>query len=141
VGTDSSVTPASKPINLWCQAYVSCYDDEKGKDARLLDDLKEILAFQASPDESVKVGRDAREREFEALSASLKSDLPTKVKILEDHKWKIPLIKGEMDFGQVIEKCVGVVALVKDFVGQALSANPYASLGWSAVCIGIQVSP
>ncbi|KAJ6083697.1 hypothetical protein N7467_007832 [Penicillium canescens] len=136
-GTDSSAPPVTRSMNLWCQAYVRCYD-EKGEDAKRLDDLKEILGFQAPPKVDGQVGSDDRVREFEALSAALQSDLPEKIKKLEDRKWKIPLIRRELDFSDVVETCVDVVVLVKDFVSTALTANPYASLGWSAVCIGIQ---
>lgn len=89
-------------MNLWCQAYVRCYE-EKGEDAKRLDDLKEILGLQAPPKEDVEVSSDNRIREFEALSAALRSDLPERIKKLEHHKWKIPLLRKEVDFSDVVD--------------------------------------
>jgi hypothetical protein len=129
--------PQSKPINLWYQAYIRCYED--GKKGKLLDELRGILVPQKSPSEGFDVGEDSRKKEFETLSSTLKSDLPGKIKTLEEHKWKIPLMNGELEFGTVVEKCVDVVVLAKDFVRGTLSSNPYASFAWSAVCVGIQV--
>ncbi|KAJ5955491.1 hypothetical protein N7501_009770 [Penicillium viridicatum] len=136
-GNHSCAPPVTTSLNLWCQAYVRCYE-EKGEDAKRLDDLKEILGLQAPPKEDVEVSSDNRIREFEALSAALGSDLRERIKKLEHHKWKIPLLRKEVDFSDVVETCVDVVVLVKDFVSTALTGNLYASLGWSAVCIGIQ---
>jgi hypothetical protein len=127
-------------MNLWCEAYVRCYE-ENGEDAKRLDDLKDILGFQAQlPESEVSSDEVNRESEFEVLSTALQSNLPERMKKLEGHKWKIPLMRKEVEFRDVVETCVDVLVLAKDFVGTALTANPYASLGWSAVCIGIQVS-
>jgi hypothetical protein len=61
------------------------------------------------------------------------------VKELEDHRWKVPLIKGEVEVVEVVEKFVDVIALAQNFVGTALQSNPSGALAWSAVCFGIQV--
>ena len=70
-----------------------------------------------------------RTKEFETLSMALQSDLHERIKKLENRKWKIPLLRKEVEFSEVVETCVDVVVLVKDFVSTALTSNPCASLG------------
>ena len=79
------------------------------------------------------------ESEFVSFNKSIESRLRDKVKELKDHKWKVPLIKREMEVVEVVEKFVGVITLAQNFVGTALASNPSGALAWSAVCFGIQV--
>ncbi|KAI4593292.1 hypothetical protein KJ359_009823 [Pestalotiopsis sp. 9143b] len=48
------------------------------------------------------------------------------------------MIAGEVEFDVVVGRFVDIVAKLKDFVGTAISSNPYASLAWSGVCVGLQ---
>jgi hypothetical protein len=127
--------------NLWYQAYALCFTEQHRRDGKTLDELEEVLILKDTPTGVADQAQcKSREDRFRMLNTALESSLPGRIQEIEDHRWPIPLTNGQMDFGDVVEKFVDVVAMAKDFVGGALSANPTASLAWSGVCFGIQVS-
>jgi hypothetical protein len=79
------------------------------------------------------------ESQFEVLNSLMRSELDNRVKDFDKHNWTIPVRRGEIDITEIVEKCVDIIALAKDFVGTALSTNPQAALAWAAVCFGLQV--
>jgi hypothetical protein len=139
-GSSPLTTPPEAPQkpNFWFQAYLKCYGKEETKE--LMDEMKRILGLDprialGGPPEKALLS----ESEFVGFNKSMESRLRDKVKELEDHKWKVPLIKSEMEVVEVVEKFVDVIALAQNFVGTALASNPSGALAWSANCFGIQV--
>jgi hypothetical protein len=139
-GSSPLTTPPEAPQkpNFWFQAYLKCYEKEETKE--LMDGMKRILGIDpriilGGPPEKALLS----ESEFVSFNKSIESRLRDKVKELKDHKWKVPLIKREMEVVEVVEKFVGVITLAQNFVGTALASNPSGALAWSAVCFGIQV--
>jgi len=105
-----------------------------------MDEMKRILGVAPSVTPSAQLGRAIpSESEFIGFNKSMESGLRGKVEELKNHKWKVPLIKGEMEVVEVVEKFVDVIALAQNFVGAALASNPSGALAWTAVCFGIQV--
>jgi hypothetical protein len=139
-GSSPLTTPPEAPQkpNFWFQAYLKCYEKEETKE--LMDGMKRILGIDpriapGGPPEKALPS----ESEFVDFNKSMESRLRDKVKELEDHRWKVPLIKREMEVVEVVEKFIDVIALAQNFVGTALASNPSGALAWSAVCFGIQV--
>jgi hypothetical protein len=114
---------APQKPNFWFQAYLKCYEKEETKE--LMDGMKRILGIDpciapGGPPEKALLS----ESEFVGFNKSMESRLRDNVKELEDHKWKVPLNKGEMEVVEVVEKFVDVIALAQNFVGTALASNP-----------------
>jgi hypothetical protein len=105
-----------------------------------MDEMKRILGVALNTTPGGQSGKAVQsESEFVDFNKSMESGLRGKVKELEDHKWKIPFMKGEMEVMDVVEKFIDVTALAQNFVGAALASSPSGALAWSAVCFGIQV--
>lgn len=104
----------------------------------ILLDLEETLGLR-----QVGMGEDApvrSETEFQSFSDALVKKLSDRINKLDKRKWKIRLKKGEVDAAEVVERCVFVIGLAKDFVSATLASTPQGALAWTAVCLVIQVS-
>ena len=69
----------------------------------------------------------------------MRSELDNRVKSFDKHNWTIPVRRGKIDITEIVEKCVDIIALAKDFVGTVLLTNLQAVLAWAAVCFGLQI--
>ena len=105
----------------------------------LLSEGQSINAGDADTANSPEKSDEALKVEFETFSASMRPKLKAKVEELENHKWKISVLKRNVTIEDSVKKFVHLVAGVKDFVSAAVSPNPHAQLAWSAVCFGLQV--
>jgi hypothetical protein len=64
----------------------------------------------------------------------MRLELDNRVKDFNKHNWTILVRRGEINITKIVEKCVDIIALAKDFVSIALLTNLQAALVWAAVC-------
>lgn len=98
----------------------------------MMEDLKAILGIdKANTVDQAPENAAPSESEFIELNKSMKLRLKEKVSYLVDHKWKIPLVRGEMDVAEVVEKSLHFIDHTKDFVDKAVTPSPQGALAWS----------
>jgi hypothetical protein len=119
---------------------MQCYEKEETR--RLIEELRGILTSPklSNTKDSSTIQENSSERlesQFEVLNSLMRSELDNRVKDFDKHNWTIPVRRGEIDITKIVEKCVDIIALAKDFVGMALSTNPQVALAWAAVCFGL----
>lgn len=122
LGHDCQDTPIQE---LWNVAY----ENLRKEDAKLVDKYEASLQ-QCLPSDLKNVSR--RER----MDAILKH----KMQETQANIWKLTFGSSEVQLTEVIQKVLGVLKLVNDYVTAAVSFNPSASLAWAGVGVLLPVS-
>lgn len=124
----TSSSPAIVPISqLWTQAYAEL----RQKEGPFLTEYEGILSTHTSLDLS---NLDAKGKG--QIQAFLKSQMAD----IEEHSWKLKFKGHELAVKDLVSSVVNVVEWAKDFIGDAVSASPSASIAWAGVGLLLPVS-
>lgn len=127
---DDDTTSDTVPDNLWSLAYKALLEREPD----LIADYERHIG--ARPD-----GQDDAAR---ASVLSSPSSVKSVVKGLQDDRenkqWKVSIRGKDHKVRDQLEKLVKLLTLSDSVIKQALSAQPYAALAWSAVSVFLPVS-
>jgi hypothetical protein len=126
---DCQDTPIRK---LWDVAYERLREDEN--EAKLIKKYENSLEKYLPTDLGSVLSSELSRREW--MDAILQQKMEeTQAKI-----WKLTLGGSEIQPTEVVQKVLGVLKLVNDFVTAAVNSNPSASLAWAGVGVLLPVS-
>lgn len=110
------------------------YEKLRAEDAKLVEkyetSLQKCIPADLARVSSLKISR----REW--MDAILRH----KMQETQANIWRLTFGSSEVQLTEVIQKVLGVLKLVNDFVTAAVSSNPSASLAWAGVGVLLPVS-
>jgi hypothetical protein len=129
----SQVAPVRPIRELWDQAF----DDLRAKEENLVKDYEATLSGNLKTIvESTTAISGFRIRREDQMKMVLKE----KIEEVKKNTWKLKFSGKEVPAKDLIEPVVGIIDWTNDYIGNAVSANPYASIAWAGVSLILPVS-
>lgn len=117
---------------LWNQAY----DDLKAKEENLARDYEATLSTNlvtVGSSEVLSGLKMERKKQMETL-------LKRKIEEVNQDSWKLRFGGEEIPVKDLVEPVVGVIDWANEYISDAVSVNPYASIAWAGVGLLLPVS-
>jgi hypothetical protein len=129
----SQVTPVSAIRELWNQAY----DDLRAKEENLVKDYEASLSGNLSTVIGSTVVLSGlkieRKKQMEIL-------LKGKIAEVDQNTWKWKFSGKEVPVKDLMGPVVGIIDWANEYISDAISENPYASIAWAGVGLLLPVS-
>lgn len=131
---DGPVAQISRPINeLWDQAY----DHLRSVEKNLVNDYEAALCGDLSAMIGSTVGLSGMGIRKED---QMRTVLKKKMEEVNQNIWKLKFHGEEFPVKDMIGPVVGVIDWANEYISNALSTNPYASIAWAGVGLLLPVS-
>jgi len=129
----SQVAPVRPIHELWDQAY----DDLRAKEENLVKDYEATLSGNLK----TIVGSTTALSGFRIRREDqMKMVLKEKIEEVKKNTWKLKFSGKEVPVKDLIEPVFGIIDWANNYIGNAVSANPYASIAWAGVSLLLPVS-
>jgi hypothetical protein len=130
----SSVVMKMRPIHeLWNEAY----DALRANEENLVKDYEATTYKNLGTMVSSTVALTGAKLGRENLMAIV---LREKMEEVDENTWRLKFCGREVPIRDLAEPVVGIVKWADDYIGNAVSANPYASIAWAGVSLLLPVS-
>lgn len=123
-----SEMPPPSVRELWDVAYGRLQDE----DTALVSSFEEGLRSDANPGLTPSGSKVSRREMMEGI-------LKVKMEKINEEVWKLRFGTTEVQVKDMVEPVLGVVNRMNQYINDALSSNPYASLAWAGVSLLLPV--
>lgn len=127
---DDIAAPAGTSVSedLWSRAYIALAE----RDPELVKDYERHIGARRSDDEAAGQATLADPRSLKEVVETLQDERKSK-------QWKFSVRSRDKLFRDLLERLVKLLSFADAVIKQAVSAQPYAALAWSAVSIFLPV--
>ncbi|KAL1851954.1 hypothetical protein Plec18167_007543 [Paecilomyces lecythidis] len=129
IQNEADIYASSK--DFWADAFRVLQQDEKN--SKLITIYKEIL--------SQELGVDAAALDDDRICVHISTFLESKSRLISDPAWTKTFQGKNAQVRAALDTVVKAVLYVKSFIGEALAAEPHASLVWAGLLVNVSQQP
>ena len=130
MASDSRTSLELIPRDLWDEAYKAL----RGTDGKLVEQYEETIMRENQEDTHLEpVGSLARQQQLSSI-------VTRRLDSIEKDQKSFVVAGKTVVLHEQFNKIVRIIMLARNFVSQAVSAEPHAALAWAGVCVLLPVS-
>ncbi|KAF4630229.1 hypothetical protein G7Y89_g7913 [Cudoniella acicularis] len=119
-------------VNSINELWNDAYDDLQTKEPKLIKEYGIVLSKQAQIAKTFTVEQSASKIE---RSQQITNLLKAKLEEVDQSTWRLRFSDTKVPVKDLMKPVVNTLTLAKDYIGDAVSANPYASLAWTGISL------
>ena len=128
--SDSRISLELIPRDLWDEAYKAL----RGTDGKLVEQYEETIMRESQEDTHLEpVGSLARQEQLSSI-------VTRRLDSIEKDQKSFVVAGKTVALHEQFNKIVRIIMFARNFVSQAVSAEPHAALAWAGVCVLLPVS-